>query len=281
MKRHPPTPLNGYNTPAMATTTANRLPPGSTSIPIPIPLHRAIEVFAHGFGFVRSYTHPYVPHRVGPLWVLRDDPRKNPRDYRREEWLAYKVDPEEVDQLARKHTRGRYAICAFHTVNEPDQPLRAAFKALNYRLQTTEPMMVHRLAKIPRADSPATIRRVTTRALADRLAKAAGRTQIPARHLKDDSTMRQYVALVDDQPVGWVRSIVVGDATWCSHMEVRPEFRRRGIARAMLARMLRDDRDAGAKVNVLLSSHTGALLYPVVGYEHIATLLLFTPRKQQ
>jgi hypothetical protein len=45
--------------------------------------------------------------------------------------------------------------------------------------------------------------------------------------------------------------------------------------------MLRDDRDAGATVNVLLSSHTGALLYPVVGYERIATLLFFTPRKQQ
>jgi hypothetical protein len=49
----------------------------------------------------------------------------------------------------------------------------------------------------------------------------------------------------------------------------------------MLAKMLRDDRAAGANVNVLLSSHTGALLYPVVGYEHIATLLLFAPRKQR
>src|SRR5687767_9973098 len=186
----------------MTTSTPTRPPAQST----PISIHRAIEVFAHGFGFVRSYTHPYAPHRVGPLWVLRDDPRKNPRDYRREEWLAYKVDPEEGDRLARQHTRGRYAICAFHTVDESDQPLRAAFKALNYRPQTTEPMMVHRLAKIPRADSPAPIRRVTTRALADRLAKAAGRTQIPAHHLKHDSTMRQYVALVDDQPVGWVRS---------------------------------------------------------------------------
>jgi len=248
---------------------------------LPLTIERAIEVFAHGFGFVRSYTHPYVPHRVGPLWVLRDDPRKNPRDYRREEWLAYGVEPREVDQVVRAQTRGRYAICAFHTVDESDRPLRAAFKALNYRLQTTEPMMVHRLGRIPRGESPATIRRVTTQALADRLAKAAGRTQIPSRHLKDDSTMRQYVALVGDRPVGWVRSIVVGDATWCSHMEVRPKFRRRGIAKSMLARMLRDDRDAGAQVNVLLSSHTGALLYPVVGYEHIATLLLFTPRKQQ
>jgi GNAT superfamily N-acetyltransferase len=252
------------------------------SIPTsPISIHRAIEVFAHGFGFVRSYTHPYAPHRVGPLWVLRDDPRKNPRDYRREEWLAYCVDPVKVDQIARQHTRGRYAVCAFHTMDEPDQPLRDRFKALGYRLGTTEPMMIHRLARIPRADSPATIRRVTTQGLADRLAKAAGRTQILPQHLKDDSAIRQYVALIDEQAVGWVRSIIVGDATWCSHMEVLPKFRRRGIAKSMLSRMLRDDRDAGATVNVLLSSHTGAMLYPVVGYEQIATLLFFTPRKQR
>jgi hypothetical protein len=43
--------------------------------------------------------------------------------------------------------------------------------------------------------------------------------------------------------------------------------------------MLRDDRAAGAKANVLLSSHAGAKLYPVVGYEHVATLLLFNPRR--
>jgi GNAT superfamily N-acetyltransferase len=247
----------------------------------PITLSRAIETFAHGFGFVRSYTHPYQPHRVGPLWVLRDAPRKNAADYRREEWLAYGVDPTEVDQIARRHTRGRYALCVFHTIDEPDQPLRAAFKSLGYRLQTTEPMMIHPLTRIPRPDSPATIRRVTTRALADRLAKAAGHTQILPQHLADGGTVRQYVALMGDQPVGWVRSVVVGDTTWCSHMYVVPKFRRRGIATAMLAKMLRDDRAAGAKANVLLSSQTGAKLYPVVGYEHVATLLLFNPGRRR
>jgi hypothetical protein len=30
---------------------------------------------------------------------------------------------------------------------------------------------------------------------------------------------------------------------------------------------------------VLLATHTGAKLYPVVGYEQIGMLLLFTPKK--
>ena len=91
--------------------------------------------------------------------------------------------------------------------------------------------------------------------------------------------MRQYAALVEDKPVGWVRSIDVAQATWCADMYVMPEFRRRGIARAMMARMLRDDRTHGSKLAVLTASHTGAKLYPIVGYKQIATLMLYTPKK--
>jgi predicted acetyltransferase len=89
--------------------------------------------------------------------------------------------------------------------------------------------------------------------------------------------MRQYVALDGDKPVGWVRSIVAGEATWVSNMHVVPAYRRRGIGRSLLVRMLRDDRANGSAASVLLSSHTGALLYPRVGYEQIGELLLFTP----
>jgi predicted acetyltransferase len=63
-------------------------------------------------------------------------------------------------------------------------------------------------------------------------------------------------------------------------MYVSPPFRRRGIARSLLCQMLHDDRAGGAQTAVLLASHTGAKLYPVVGYEQIGTLLLFTPKKR-
>ena len=63
-------------------------------------------------------------------------------------------------------------------------------------------------------------------------------------------------------------------------MYVNPRYRRRGIGRSMLAKMLRDDRAAGLRQSVLTASHTGAMLYPVVGYELIGELLLFTPKKR-
>ena len=85
------------------------------------------------------------------------------------------------------------------------------------------------------------------------------------------------MAVHEDKAIAWAASIVVGDATWCSNVYVAPSFRRRGIAKALLSRLLMDDRNSGAVANVLLASHAGALLYPVVGYQTIGELLMYTP----
>jgi GNAT superfamily N-acetyltransferase len=245
-------------------------------------IDRAIDVFVRGFSFTRSFTHPYDVDRVGPLWVTRDGPRTS-GDYRREEWIGRGVPATEVDAIARRHTRGRFAVCDVLGAAEPDQSFRAAWKAAGYRLGTTEPLMVHDLMRIPRCDCPATVERVTTQPLADRLAKVARSRQILAEHLAagDRAPLRQYVAIIDEQIVGWVRSIMTPAGTWCSNMFVARPWRRRGIGRAMLCRMLRDDRDHGAELAVLTASHTGALLYPLVGYRRIATLYLYTRRKRE
>ena len=171
-------------------------------------------------------------------------------------------------------------MCALHRLDESDEPLRTGFKALNYRLVSTEAMMAHTLKRIPRFAAPARIERVATQDLAERLNKAAGSRQVLPDHLSKDAPLRQYVALVDDQPVGWVRSIDVGHATWCSNMYVDPAFRRRGIARAMMSRMLRDDRAAGSKLAVTTDTHTEAMVYPLVGYRQIATVMAYTPKKR-
>ncbi len=143
--------------------------------------------------------------------------------------------------------------------------------------------MVHRLKRVLRPQSPATIHRVSTQELADRIASANGSRQILPEHLEARARppLRQYAALTnEDTLAGWVRSVVVDDATWCSNMYVEPPHRRRGIASAMMCHMLRDDRAAGAKSAYLLASHTGAKLYTGMGYEHIGTLLVFTLLKR-
>lgn len=241
----------------------------------------AIEVFVRGHSAGRSRTFPYEVSRVGPLWVMRDALRKNPRDYRKEEWIAHDVDPAEVDAMARQHTRGRFFVCAMIAEGEPDGPTRTAYRALNYRLLATEGFFIQPLQRIPSAPPSAiVIERVRTPDLAAQLGKVTRTRPISNNLLDDDAPFRQYVARDGEDIVGRVRSVDAVGATWCADMYVRPSHRRRGIGQALLSKMLRDDRARGSKCSVLTASHTGALLYPRVGYERIGTLFMFAPRRE-
>lgn len=242
-------------------------------------IEEAIETFVRGFTFTRSYTHPYVGEKVDGVWVMRDAERKR-GDYRNEEYVAYGRSPAVLDAVARLHTRGRYVINAIRAMDESEAPLRAGLKALGYRLMTTEPFMVHSLQHVEPFEGPLPIARVTTQEEADRLHLVTRKKQILPAHLTaEPAPIRQYVALDGEQPVGWAASIVAGDATWCSNVFVKEPYRRRGIARSLLTRILLDDREAGSRANVLLASHAGAKLYPVVGYEQIGELMMFIPSR--
>jgi GNAT superfamily N-acetyltransferase len=239
----------------------------------------AIEVFVRGHSAGKSRTFPYEASRVGPLWVMRDAPRRNARDYRKEEWIAHGVDATEVDAIAREHTRGRFFVCAMIGEAESDEPTRAAYKALGYRLLATEGFFIQPLRRIPKSPSPVSIERVRTPELAARLGKMTRTRPIASDLLAPDAPFRQYVALDGEEIVGRVRSVDAVGATWCADMYVSPSHRRRRIGQALLCRMLRDDRARGSKSSVLTASHSGALLYPRVGYERIGTLLMFVPKR--
>ena len=239
----------------------------------------AIEVFVRGHSAGKSRTFPYEASRIGPLWVMRDAPRRNPRDYRKEEWIAHHVDASEVDAIARREARGRFFVCDVVGEGESDEPTRSAYRSLGYRLLMTEGLFVQRLKRIPKSPAPVAIERVRTPELAARLGKATRTRPIADGLLGDDAPFRQYVALDGEKIVGRVRSVDAVGATWCADMHVNTSHRRRGIGQALLCRMLRDDRARCSKCSVLTATHTGALLYPRVGYERIGTLFVFAPRR--
>jgi GNAT superfamily N-acetyltransferase len=72
--------------------------------------------------------------------------------------------------------------------------------------------------------------------------------------------------------VGSMRS---GDVGSVLNLYVRTEHRRKGIGTALMTTLLADDRRNRIVASTLLASHTGAKLYPRVGYRPIATLYLF------
>src|SRR5688500_7939283 len=242
-----------------------------------IPFERAIEVFVRGFCFSRSYTHPYTAERIDGAWVMRD--AQNRRSYSRvEEFVAHRIAPADLAALARSHARGHFRICAMRIANESDSEIRGGFRALGYRLMATEAFMAHPLIDIPDMESPIPIVRVETADQVAVLHRETRRRQILPEHLESNSPpIRQYMAVHGERAIAWAASIVVGNVSWCSNVFVNPQYRRRGIAKALLSRLLMDDRNSGAVANVLLASHAGALLYPVVGYQTIGELLMYTP----
>ncbi len=267
----------------------------------PVTITEAIEVFVGGFSFTRSFTYPYLAERLEEgVWVVRDAERKK-GDYRNEEYVGFGINPARFDAIAQKHTRGKYVICAITPLNPPAsggklspspragragegslQHLKTSFKSLGYRLTATEALMTHNLEKIEPVESPARIVRITTPEEAQLFAKVTRSKQILKVDLQQEPpSMRQYMVLIDEKPVGWVGSIPVGECAWCSSMFVKPEYRRRGIAKALMTRMLLDDRAVGAKANVLLASHAGSKLYPTVGYKQIGELFVFVKTKQR
>jgi len=243
-------------------------------------IEAAIEVFVHGFSTDKSGTFPYEASRVGPLWLMRDAERKNPRDYRGEEWVVHDVAAEEADAIARQHARSSFAVSVVIASDEPDQPVRTAYKALGYRLLRTEGFFVQPLRQIPDPPAAISIERVRTVERAAQLAKIVRRRPIAADLLGDGAPFRQYVALDGDAIVGRVRSIDAVGATWCAAMYVEPSHRRRGIGQALMSKMLHDDRARGSRCSMLLATHAGALLYPRMGYERIGTLLIFGPKSR-
>ena len=140
-------------------------------------------------------------------------------------------------------------------------------------------MFVHHLRELPPLDGR--IVRARAPEHVARIAKAAkmrpGRMGIAD---EDDAAMRLYEASVDGQNVGWVKSVRAGERdAWVSALNVREPFRRQGYGAGLMAALLHDDARLGRRSSVLLASHTGALLYPRLGYERVGTLMLLMPMK--
>jgi GNAT superfamily N-acetyltransferase len=206
-------------------------------------MDRAIAAFVRSYCFQRNFAQPHFAEQVGGVWRLFDEPGAKAR---REEYVAHDLAPKKVHQLVRRLAQRHYCITAIFGPVENGETLRDAYKGLGYRFNNSEAFMRHTLKRIPRVVSPVTIRRVSTVALAEKLAKAARRRQILPEHLVKNPPQRSYVALVDEKVIGWANSVVDGEATYCAGMYVAPAYRRRGIARSLLAKMLRDDRAGGA-----------------------------------
>ncbi|HQY88936.1 MAG TPA: GNAT family N-acetyltransferase, partial [Tepidisphaeraceae bacterium] len=99
--------------------------------------------------------------------------------------------------------------------------------------------------------------------------------------LGDDRPDRQFVVMEGDRAIGWVTSIRTSDQfAWVANLQVDEEFRRKGIGRALMLALLKDDAKRGIKFSILAASKVGSTLYPQVGYTQAGLLQVFVPPRQ-
>lgn len=242
----------------------------------------AIETFTRGFSAYRSITHPFLADRVGRLWYCHDAPRPNNKRCRNPEFAAYGLTPSSVLHAIRKTGEPKFGLCVFHDSDGRDPDLEQAYKTQGLRYRMSEPFFVRSTSPAPKAPTPEgyRVRRATSEKQAGVVSKASGRRQVPDGAVRDpQADARLYAAWKGDEPVGWVTSIRVMDSAWVADLYVVADHRRKGIAGALMACMLRDDARRGITHSVLTASSAGVELYRKLNYQRLGTLQFFIPPK--
>ena len=232
----------------------------------------AIEVFVHGFSYGKSRTYPYKPRKVGPLWVMRDDPPR--KKERKIEIISHGVAPENAIETIKEAGIGWHFLCEIHHPEDDFQAIRDQYKALGYKALSTEWLFVHDLQDIQIHESTPPVRLVTD----DEAMQEISRLRLKSRKLMPGT--RQFATWDTTNYFGRVTSIPYNDSAWVADLYVEAQHRGKGYGRALMSRLLQTDREHGIKQSVLLASTDGARLYPHLGYEQIGVLQMFCPSKR-
>ena len=163
---------------------------------------------------------------------------------------------------------------------EAGRELRKEFKALGCRLGATEAFMDNDMPHVEATEPIIPIVRIADQAHADAIGKAWRRKQILSRDIGDENAIHRVYTIHDGQKyIGSCGSIRVGNSSWISSLYVDADYRRKGLGTALMTRVMSDDRALGITKSVLLASHTGAMLYPQIGFHQLGTLYIYNPPK--
>lgn len=253
---------------------------GDTWFRIMISVPTAIEVFARSFSYVRSFTHPVEIIDQGALWTIRDTPGRKGGS-RTEEILVFPGSRPEavVSQLRHSAPQGRFFLDVFQAEEDPPDEINNHYKHQGYRRLRTESLMALSLRTLSSATPRHKVLRVETQAQADAVAEAARQRLIKSEHLSADATVRVYYVEKEGKVVAWTRSVHQSkDASYVAGMYTEAEYRRQGMASALLGRLASDEANSGVHHSVLLASRLGSLLYAHFGYTQIGRLHMFAPK---
>ena len=92
--------------------------------------------------------------------------------------------------------------------------------------------------------------------------------------------VRHYIGWLDNTPVATATLVLSGRVAGVWNVGTLPEYRRRGVAAAIMRHILLEARSLGFYSSMLLASEEGMPLYARLGYETLSKIRVFVPAKQ-
>ena len=228
-------------------------------------------------GFIDTAYARRVATRLaaGPLLAVRFTDPARPRGPFDEFFVRDCAPAEALAALAAARPLPEHYV----TVLEDRPDLVPAYARGGYQLSHREQLMACDLdrARLPPPDVEAMV--AATAADADWLnAHDPQRLRwINDDHLADPQ-ISHYALIVDGLPAARGRNVRLDQTySFVSRIYTAEPYRRRGLARALMLRVLADDRARGARWSVLTASVMGESLYAALGYRALGTIAIFEP----
>jgi ribosomal protein S18 acetylase RimI-like enzyme len=188
-----------------------------------------------------------------------------------DEWLPVCRDPQEV--VAQVRAQGTTPFHYISAIGPNPAELEVSYRTLGYRVSEREYLMVRPLAEVIPPPEHQVLRASASSELPLLNAVQESPVLVAAELAAPD--LRQYYILRNGHPAAWGRAIsVAGGMEYVGAVHTQPGYRRQGLARAVMLRMLADGAARGGRFSVLTSSEMGHELYRGLGFRDLAVLLV-------
>lgn len=227
-------------------------------------LHEAVPSFYAAKSHLLHDIPGVTMRDLGRLKCIHND---RPISWEVDTFYATELPPDQtVAAIRDSRPDPRHLLMVFATATET---LVRSYDPLGYESHSNVPVMVKDLTETSFDANGAAVRRVET--AYDFAFLNSGQQVMPEAHLHDPS-IRYYYIEQDDRPVCWGTSVTTTpDIVYLCGINTLAEYRRRGLATALLNGIHADAAQSGAKYSLLCATTMGYPLYLGMGYELVAT----------
>lgn len=234
----------------------------------------AYDVFNEAHARLSLYTPGVSVFEVGPLLCTHYDP---PVFWETHGFFTFDVDPGEVVAVVRAFKPGPHLI---GHLTADTKGIVKEYDELGYKnIEWIEPLMLRPLLSYSCTEPKFDVHRVSSQSELD-CYNSVQHSPASAEEAKDPWIWNYYIE-VDGKPVCDGKAIrsYSGTAVNIMRLGTHPDYRRRGLATALMERIHSDAFAEGVQRCVLRASEMGAPLYETMGYETLAYVPKFTTKE--